>query len=536
MQLLDLLIKLKNRNILECAQQLSSFNDINISNICLDSRKVKAGDIFIAYKGTTCDGRDFIESAITNKAHVIIYDADNYELSNSLVSNYKDVVFLPVKSLPKYISDIAGIFYDEPSRHQNIYAVTGTNGKTTCAFLAAQLLANINHSISGFIGTIGYTEINHKQNSHCILNKLTTTTPDPVQLQQILSEYRAKDIKDICLEASSHALVQDRVNGININTAIFTNLSQDHLDYHNNMDDYFNAKSELFFFSSVKNIIINIDDKYGVRLFNKLLQYAKDTADNISNKTILLYTCDNVKYQEFKHRLIDGCGIMYYYSRDSSITIYDYRKNYESGLYQIKMPPDLIGRFNIYNILAVISALLANGYNIDDILKHIVNLKPPPGRMEIFHADNNVKLIVDFAHTPDALCKSLQAIRQHYANTINKVWCIFGCGGDRDAAKRPAMGKIAAEYADQLILTDDNVRTEDPKQIIADILSGIDNSFETKVFATINNRQQAIKQALTSASPNDIILIAGKGHEDYQIYGNKVLNYNEREYVSGLVK
>lgn len=504
-------------SIIPYLENNNQYSSLIINAIRIDSRQVTSGDMFIAYPGSSADGRKYIANALANGASVILYESNNFSLDENLLSSYKKVIAIPVKSVSQYISGLAGQFYNNPSIAQDVYAVTGTNGKTTCAYLLSQLLHYLNKKV-GFIGTIGYGEIAgflYENN----ITKLINTTPNPILLQFLLSEFNKKEINNIVMEASSHALDQCRVSGIEIETAIFTNLTHDHLDYHHTIEDYYLAKRKLFFYSSVQNIVINIDDAYGVRLFKELLS----DKQYIDKKNIVIYSMKNhdlAAYTPEKNNI----KLLSYNNKN----IYINNRSYDFEF-------NLIGKFNVYNALAVIGALLTKDYDITELLKYTSKLKAAPGRMEVFISKSkNIKLIVDYAHTPDALQKTLLALQEQYIN--HKIWCIFGCGGDRDPLKRPEMGSIATKYADKIIITDDNPRTELSENIIEDIKKGIRAEDYRKLFAIINNRREAIKAAMDNADNNDVILIAGKGHEDYQIYGTEYLKYNEREFVAELVK
>jgi UDP-N-acetylmuramoyl-L-alanyl-D-glutamate--2,6-diaminopimelate ligase len=512
---------------------LLKYKDIIVNNLKLDSREVKPGDLFLAYQGRNQDGRDYINQAVENGATCVFYeqsgDADSLHIglqSLALSSKHSSALLIPVVNLNKILSDIAAEFYNNPSIDQNIYAFTGTNGKSTCSYLLAQLIYYLNdYKLDvGLIGTIGYGAVS-KIIQQGLFNKSNVTTPDPVLLQKILLDFKLLGINNISIEASSHALDQYRLSGVNINTAIFTNLTHDHLDYHKTIEQYYLAKKKLFYFPSVKNIVINIDDAYGRKLLLDLL------ADNITEqKNIIIYGFEQLNLAQY-----ESYNLPYvWYQKDSLIlTITDKNKNYSSS-FNIKY--NLIGNFNIYNLLAVVASLYLNNYNMTKLPEAISKLVAAPGRMESFYcAIRKVMLVVDYAHTPDALKQTLIALREHanqQDNKNSKIWCVFGCGGDRDKSKRPEMGAIAELYADKIIITDDNPRTENADSIIADVLAGIND--KNKLYKIINNRREAIQQAFSMAEADDIILIAGKGHEDYQIYGAEKLDYNEREFVKGI--
>lgn len=513
---------------------LVQHENITIQGIKLDSRFVTPGDLFIAYRGTVLDGRDYIEQAIKNGAKVILYEST--ALDSRLLDDHKDIIFIAVFELDKYISQIAAEFFNNPSSAQAVYAVTGTNGKTTCSFLLAQLLSLLNNNDIGLVGTVGYGGVND-----IIANKnysqLNNTTPDPIFMQQILAEFKQQNINHVALEASSHALDQQRLAAVNISTAIFTNLTHDHLDYHQSLENYFAAKKKLFYFSTVKNCVINSDDAFGSKLLEDLLVstkvqdfkiaiygFADEYKTDSNNSNIVSLFCKNVRDLKDSE-----------YGLELELVLNDPDNNIEKIL---NVKTQLLGKFNSYNLMAVIASLYLNNYDLAEIQKYTDKLIAAPGRAEVFYCqDRAVSVIVDYAHTPDALEQILSMLR---SQAKAHIWAVFGCGGDRDKSKRPIMGRIAAKYADYLIITDDNPRTEDPREIVKNIMSGIDSNAKntrttSKVVDIIHDRKQAISTALQRAKPGDIILVSGKGHEDYQIYGSKKIDYNEREFVRSLV-
>lgn len=512
---------------------LNQYENRTINKLQLDSRTVSAGDVFIAYKGNNFDGRNYIKQALKNNAEFVLFEKFEKNELNEVVEHIENInnhdKLLGISNLPQYISLIAAEYYNNPSLEQNIYAVTGTNGKTSCCFILAQLLDFVNkHHDSedvgaGVIGTVGYGEIYNFINCNKF-NKLENTTPDPILLQKILYEFNQNNIKNIALEASSHALEQFRLSGINIATAIYTNLTHEHLDYHGNIDNYYEAKKKLFCFPSVNNIIINLDDKFGEKL---LFDLTSDPGLS-KRKNIWGYTLNG-------NICITKNSINMLCINDKNVQVYNKSKLIESLDASNLFHSRLIGTHNLYNLLAVIAALLSTGYKLETILAYIKSLKPVPGRLEIFrHKSKQVDIVVDYAHTPDALEKTLVTLR-NYKKSSSTLWCIFGCGGDRDKTKRPEMGELAVKYADKVIITDDNPRTEVPNNIIEDIKTGVTSDNSVKIFAIINSRKEAIMTALQYAKEDDIILIAGKGHEDYQIYGTQKTDYNEREFVAGLI-
>lgn len=491
-----------------------------IFGLKLDSRLIQSGELFLAYKGANLDGRNYIDDAINNGASFIFYEKNDSK--KNINKNLNENNSFAIKNLNTYVSQIAANFYDQPSLDQNIYAFTGTNGKTTCSYLLAQIVYQATHKTKdvGLIGTIGFDKISNILSSH-FLNKLDTTTPDPILLQEILAYYKTEDVKTVSLEASSHALDQGRLSAVNIKTAVFTNLTQDHLDYHRNLEEYYLAKKKLFYFPSLENIVINSDDKYGVRLLTELMNV--NPCQSIMTYGFQKSKSDTIHLQCLNYKYID-------LFTQAEILLVDHKKNINK---KFNITTKLIGDFNISNLLAVLSALYLNNYDLEQVANFVPLLNPAPGRMESFyHVDNKISIIVDYAHTPDALEKALVALKSNRKSA--NIWCIFGCGGDRDKTKRPLMGAIAATYADKLIITDDNPRTEEPNQIIADIKQGIQADYLHKLYTVLNNRKQAIHEAIKVAKAGDVILVAGKGHEDYQIYGTEKKEYNERLVVKDL--
>ncbi len=438
-----------------------------------DSRLININSIFCAYSGVKLDGRDFIEDAIKKGAKFILWEKGidfNYPVSNFGVDNLKH-----------YVGLLASI------KHNNHLAkaigVTGTNGKTSITTWLSQVYT-LNDKKVGIIGTTGagiYPDTTYNN----------VTTPDPLTLQQLISDFNKKNIDVLTMEVSSHSLDQGRVNGIKYTTAIFTNLTLDHLDYHHDMESYYRAKRDLFFWHDLTNAIINTDDEYGKRLF------------------------DELKAKEL--RLIDY-GINSGSLRASDISIdlsgMKFNLNYNNEVVPTKV--SVIGRFNIYNLLGVTGALIVDGYSLAEISVLLNKITPVCGRMDTVSIIGKPLVVVDFAHTPDSLQNALNTLRD--VENVGKLYCVFGCGGNRDSSKRPIMGNIATSIADYVIVTSDNPRFEDPYEIIKQVTSGINSDN----FISIPNRTNAIEYAIKTAQLGDIILIAGKGHETYQeINGEK---------------
>jgi UDP-N-acetylmuramoyl-L-alanyl-D-glutamate--2,6-diaminopimelate ligase len=470
------------------ADLLGEFTDtsncplISITGIALDSRLVSAGDLFIAVKGTQTDGTKYIDQAIEKGAVAIL-------LEQGVVAPESAVPVIAMPKLSEYISDIAGVFYGQPSHQMPVTAITGTNGKTTCSQLLAQLFTLLDES-AGFIGTLGYG-LSGNQPTNAGL-----TTPDAISVQRILAELRDGGAKRIAIEVSSHSLVQRRVAGLQIDTAVFTNLTRDHLDYHGDLNSYAAAKARLFAMAGLKHAVINLDDNVGRLILANLDPLVNGISYSVENHSADIH-CDRI--------LIDASGI------DAEIVT-----PWGKG----RLKSSLLGKFNLANLLAVIGAAGVQGFALDKILQAATALTAVAGRMELVDASARPAVVIDYAHTPDALEKALQALRRHCQG---KLWVVFGCGGDRDIGKRAEMGKVADHRADNIIVTSDNPRSESPEKIIDQVLLGI-----TRDVSAVVDRRDAIRTAIADAQPDDVILIAGKGHEDYQILGAERLPFSDQ--------
>ncbi len=473
--------------------EIPDTDDYEVSGISIDSRNITAGDLFIALPGTRQHGNEYIAAAIEKGAVAVAYDADS---SLSAVVNLRknnEVPLLKIGNITQQTGIIASRFYNEPSTGMTVTGITGTNGKTTCSILLAQSLNKLGAKTS-VTGTLGYGPWDDLQPS-------THTTPDAVTLQKQMFDLRESGVEQLLMEVSSHGLQQGRLSGIHFSTALFTNLSQDHLDYHGDMQQYGAAKAKLFYQNDLRLAVINADDEFGRELL----------AGPVKAEQIISY------------------GIEHGDVRASQISLHEagIRFDVQSPWGNLHIDSRLLGRFNVYNLLASAAVLLAAGHRADDVASALSAAEPAAGRMECFTA-RGVTVVIDFAHSPDALQQALIALREHTQS--RKLICVFGCGGNRDQAKRPIMGKIAEQYADTVIITDDNPRHEDPAVIRADIVAGM-----SKLSQQIADRRQAIKAAWQLAEPGDIILIAGKGHEVTQQVGDLKIPFDDREVVSTLL-
>jgi UDP-N-acetylmuramoyl-L-alanyl-D-glutamate--2,6-diaminopimelate ligase len=468
--------------------EMPALKDRVVHGLQNDSRLISSGDLFIAYPGAVTDGRKYIQAAINAGAVAILFDPKE----TAIVADYtSDTPLIPLPFLETKLALIGCHFYNNPSEKLLITGVTGTNGKTTIAYQLAQAYGLLGRR-AAYIGTIGQGDV---QNLEPLLN----TTPDALCLQKLLHDYETQGVQDVCMEVSSHALSLGRVDGIEFNQAIYTNLTQDHLDFHGSMDAYAMAKASLFSKSTLQNAIINQDDAH---------------------------------YSLMRAQIPATCRVLSYgLGEGADIVATQWETGMSGSTMEVVSPwgkhtlhIQSLGRFNLYNSLAVFASLLASeAFNASEVVEVMSELKPSPGRMEIVNA--NPCVIVDYAHTPDALenvLLMLSALKQA------KLWVVFGCGGNRDKSKRPIMGRIASQYADIVVLTNDNPRREDPEVIAEEVLQGMPNGVEP---AIILDRRAAIEHALSHASKQDIVLIAGKGHEDYQIIGDKKYPFSDQAVV-----
>ncbi len=446
--------------------------DLLIRELALDSRKVRAGDLFLAVPGAKVDGRNHIADALQRGAAAVAY-----EVEGATVLPITDVPLIPVKGLTAQLSDIAGRFYGDPSRHLNLVGVTGTNGKTSVSQLIAQALDLLGQHC-GILGTLG-------TGFYGALQSGMLTTPDPIAVQASLADLKKAGAKAVAMEVSSHGLDQGRVTALAFDVAVFTNLSRDHLDYHGTMQAYGAAKAKLFGWADLSCRVINIDDEFGRQLAaeqheSRLLTYSQE------DSSAYLY-CRDARFSD------DGV-------RATLVT--------PQGEHHLRAP--LLGRFNLSNLLAAVGALLGMDYPLDEILRVLPQLEGPAGRMQRLGGGARPLVVVDYAHTPDALEKVLLALRPH---AKGQLLCLFGCGGDRDRGKRPLMAEVVERLADGVLVTDDNPRTEDPARIFDDIRVGFVAADKVRFVA---GRGLAIAELIAGASADDVIVLAGKGHEDYQ--------------------
>lgn len=459
-----------------------------VSGVAFDSRKVETDFLFVAVKGLTVDGHDYIGTAIEKGAKVIVCENLPAELQ-------KDITYVEASDSAKALGIIASNFYGRPSEKLKLIGITGTNGKTTCATLLFELFKNLGYSV-GLLSTVE-NKINHK------ILATSFTTPDAVQLNQLLADMVESGCTHCFMEVSSHALVQHRVAGIQFSGGVFTNITHDHLDYHKTFDEYIAAKKLLFDgLSSDAFALVNTDDKRGPIM----LQNTKAEKHRMAIRSMA----------DYKVRIIHN-------------TLQGLELNFDGVDVWFK----LIGEFNAYNLLTAYAAARLLGEEKEDVLSSLSMTKGVNGRFEKVDNPSNVLAIVDYAHTPDALENVLETVDE--LRTKNELLVtVVGCGGDRDKSKRPKMAQIAAKFSDKVILTSDNPRTEDPKKILEDMWSGVPKSKERNVMI-IEDRKEAIRTACNLVSSNDIILVAGKGHETYQEINGVRNHFDDKEILGELL-
>ncbi len=464
--------------------------DIRVSGIQTDSRKVTDGDLFICLPGHTVDGHNYAQQAMEKGATALVVD-------RQLDIDLPQII---VKDCRYAMAVLADAFFGSPSKQMKVIGITGTNGKTTTAYLIEKIM-NDHNVKTGLIGTI---QMRYGGRTF----PMSGTTPEALELQRSLHDMAASGTRCCVMEVSSHALEQGRVKGTDFRTAIFTNLTQDHLDYHNTMDEYRAAKG--LFFSRMGNSFQSIQDKRKFAVLN-----ADDPASayfkNITSAEVVTYGLE------------EGVDV-----RATEISISaqgtDFHVDSFKGSTDIKLK--MVGKFNVYNALGAITAALLEGVPMDEIKRSLESLSGVDGRVESVEAGQPFAVIVDYAHTPDGLENVLKTVNEF---AVGRVLTVFGCGGDRDKTKRPIMGKIAAKYSDVVFVTSDNPRTEDPESILKDIEQGlIEDQVPQENYQLIEDRRVAIQKAIDMASPEDVVLIAGKGHETYQKIGQTTHDFDDR--------
>jgi UDP-N-acetylmuramoyl-L-alanyl-D-glutamate--2,6-diaminopimelate ligase len=462
---------------------------VPLADLTADSRAVKRGSVFVAYPGTALDGRKFIPDAIARGATAVLWEREGFSWDERW-----NVPNLGIAGLRARVSDIAGHVYGQPSRSMWIAGVTGTNGKTS----VSQWIAAATDALgcrSAVVGTIGNGLVGE-------VSEGKNTTPDPIVLQRLLAEYHRRGARCAAMEVSSHGLDQGRTAGITFGVGIFTNLTRDHLDYHRTMEAYAEAKYRLFCARGLAHAVVNLDDEWGRKFAQRLRTGSLDVITyGLESRHFPRIHGSNVRFT--------GDGVEFDVASEWG------RAHVRAGV---------LGAFNVANLLAVLGALIAHGTPFHDAVRSLGALAPVTGRLERVPVAGAPLVVVDYAHTPDALEKALQALRPSVAAGARLI-CVFGCGGDRDPGKRPIMGEVAARLADHVVVTSDNPRSEDPATIIEQVLSGITRDD----VEAIEDRQVAIFSAVHRARPGDVVLVAGKGHETYQEIAGVRHPFSDRE-------
>lgn len=480
--------------------EVQTFLSQPFKGITTDSREVVPGGLFVAYPGEAQDGREYIAQAVSTGAAGVLYEA---EAAEGFLQDWQSsgVNHLPVKGLKQQAGEIGAVYYGEPTQQCQVIGVTGTNGKTTVTQWLAQAFSAVGQQ-TAVLGTLGYGAVKK-------LKPTRNTTPDAIALQAMMAEIVAEKNQVVAMEVSSHGLVQDRVRGVNFDIAVFTNLSRDHLDYHQTMAAYGAAKRRLLEWEGLKRVVINTDDAFGRTVAQSLIE---------NGKPVLSYG------------LANGVGANHVLGEVVALT--------QSGLVMqvattgtsFEVKASVVGEFNALNILAVVATMLAQGVNEADIQTAVANITPVAGRMQQLGGKDKPLVVIDYAHTPAALETVLKSLRLH-CDADAQLWCVFGCGGNRDKGKRALMGQAVSAFADKVVVTSDNPRDEAPMAIIQDIEEGLDGAYWVEV-----DREAAIKTALQSAKPQDVVLIAGKGHEDYQEIAGVKHNYSDVKVAKKILK
>lgn len=460
-------------------------------SITADSRKVQAGSLFLAYPGERHDGRAFVAQALAQGVAAVAWESDGFDWNADW-----HVPNLPVRRLREQCGNIADSFYGQPSEKLWMIGVTGTNGKTSCSHWLAQTLGLLGRK-TALVGTLG-------NGFPGALSDAINTTPDPILLHGMLADYLQQGAKAVAMEVSSHGLEQDRVGGVHFDVAVLTNLSRDHLDYHGDMAAYAAAKKKLFDWEGLSCSVLNIDDAFGLQLAHELLAASKPV----------------LTYGFAEDAMVRG--------HDLNFTAQGLSVQVATTAGHAAITAPVVGRFNASNLLAVLATLLSSGVKLHDAVAAIAQIKPVAGRMQQMGGGSQPLVVIDYAHTPDALEKVLHALR---AQSAGKLLCVFGCGGNRDQGKRPLMAEVASRLADKVIVTSDNPRDEEPEAIIKAIEAGLSGEYEI-----VPDRAKAIAAAIRQAGAGDMVLVAGKGHENYQEIAGVKYPFSDQAAVSDVLK
>ena len=479
---------------------ISPEQDRKISGLQLDSRQLQQGNIFIALPGIQVDGIEFVAQALQAGVAAIIHETYLEDDALQQQAQEEGVLLIQLDGLSAKLGEIAARYYGHPSRNMTVIGVTGTDGKTSVSHFIAQAIKALGQQ-SAVIGTIGNGLLGEEKIA-------THTTPNAIELQNLFGEMRKQSVSSVSMEVSSHGLHQGRVNGVEFDVAVLTNLGRDHMDYHKSMHAYADAKRALFYLRGLRAVVLNCDDDFGCMLALELEDsvpiYGYGFGDDMQPNMVARVKGGDLKLDSQGLRFSVACG---------------------GQKFDLRSP--MFGRFNANNLLAVITSLMVLGLPLSEAVELAHRLKAVPGRMQLIERPATANVVVDYAHTPQALSAALQSLRSHLADSdeiSGQLICVFGCGGDRDKGKRALMGAAAEKYADKVFITNDNPRTESPVAIAADILEGIEQREHVQLEL---DRAQAIRMALDLACENDVVLIAGKGHEDYQIIGSEYFEFSD---------
>lgn len=480
-------------NIVDVAME----DDREIASIQIDSRLVGEGDLFVAMPGTVKHGLSYLAAVVEIGASCVMFDKEaEVEFAELLKKYQEQIVLIKVDSVLDAVGVVIDRFYGRPSSQMQVIGITGTDGKTSVSRFIAQVMND--DMKSAVIGTTG-------NGLWGDIREATHTTPDVLSLHKIMADLKDHKAALVSMEVSSHGIDQQRISGVDIDTAVLTNVSRDHLDYHGNEENYRQVKKQLFRQKSVQNVVLNLDDSTGEELLKELASEKNVWGYSLTNSS---HGLENSVYVESLEVKGDGYAVVV-------VT--------PAGKSDLYVP--LLGRFNVSNILATLCVMLINNIELKTVVERIARLETAPGRMELFSAKKKPSIVVDYAHTPKALEMALLAVSEHCAG---KLWCVFGCGGDRDVGKRPLMGTVAESLSDFVVLTNDNPRSEKSSEIIDQILSGFNSQKNVEVIA---DRSEAIQYACEHAVAGDVILLAGKGHEEFQIINGKKIPFSDRKEV-----
>ncbi len=489
----------------------ADYSDITINHITLDSREVGEGSLFVAVSGSAKHGLNFADKAIDKGAAAILWETDE-----SWSQGEYAIPVIAIDDLRERLGIIIDRYYGSPSADMKIVGITGTDGKTTVSHFVAEALNAIGER-SAVIGTLGVGVPGS-------LVETGLTTPDVIAVHRTLAEFKQQGVQNVIMEVSSHALDQHRVAGVRFDVAALTNLGRDHLDYHETVAAYGDAKAKLFEWDSLTTVVLNHDDKFGKELAQKINNKATDVNHSTEGSTEAKTSLELINYcVAYSNDVSAECLTAVNPKYSASGIQADFYYKGEAGEHKAMSAP-VLGEFNTYNLLAATGCLMGLGKTFAEAVACIEHVKTVPGRMEkVSTKEDRSLVVVDFAHTPGALEAALKAIREH---TPSRLVCVMGCGGDRDRGKRPMMAKVAEQYADMVVLTDDNPRSEMPFQIMHDMIEGLENP---EYVAMEHDRAKAIKFAVDSVEQGDSVLIAGKGHEKYQIVGDEKRPFDDRE-------